>query len=136
VLRVLVDADNVDPVRLAPVLELLGRVRDEVRITVSGRPEALARSSWPAGAEQLPTVGWQRADLALAGAYRPTRDPLVLVSGDGDFALLATRHPGAVLVVSGAASSRLRDGTTVVDPAAEGVQPVRSWLDANGVDTD
>jgi hypothetical protein len=33
-----------------------------------------------------------------------------------------------VLVISGAASSRLRDGTTVVDPATEGTAPIVSWL--------
>jgi hypothetical protein len=133
VLRVLVDADNVAPRRLAPVLDLLSEVVDEVRLTASGRPQALGRSSWPADAELIASAGWQRADLALADAYRATRDPLILVSGDGDFGLLAGRHPGAVLVVSGAASGRLRDGTTVVDPATEGVAPIRAWLRANGI---
>ncbi len=133
-LRVLVDADNVAPPRLAPVLALLAEVTDEVQLSASGRPQALERLSWPPGAELLPTSGWQRADLALAEAYRPSTDPLVLVSGDGDFGLLAARHPGPVLVVSGAASGRLRDGTTVVDPAAEGVAPIVSWLSHYGIE--
>jgi hypothetical protein len=133
VLQVLVDADNVAPPRLAPVLKLLAEVPD-VRITASGRRSALARLDWPEQAHLLPSTGWQRADLALAQAYRPTDDPLLLVSGDGDFGLLATRHPGPVLVVSGAASGRLRDGTTVVDPATEGVGPIRAWLAQCGIE--
>jgi hypothetical protein len=133
VLRVLVDADNVAPARLSPVLVLLGHVSDEVQLTASGRAGALARLDWPEHAECIATSGWQRADLALAEAYVPSDDPLVLVSGDGDFGLLASRHPGPVLVVSGAASGRLRDGTTVVDPAAEGVEPIRAWLRHHGV---
>jgi hypothetical protein len=131
--RVLVDADNVAPRRLQLVLTALSDVDDPVQLTASGRPEALARLTWPATAELIATAGWQRADLALAQAYTPSEDPLVLVSGDGDFGLLASRHPGPVLVISGAASGRLRDATTVVDPATEGVQPIRDWLRANGV---
>jgi hypothetical protein len=130
---VLVDADNVGPPRLAPVLALLARVEGAVELSASGRPQALEGLRWPAGAELLPTSGWQRADLALAAAYRPSTDPLVLVSGDGDFGLLASRHPGPVLVISGAASGRLRDATTVVDPATEGVAPVVAWLGHHGV---
>jgi hypothetical protein len=130
---VLVDADNVTPPRLGPVLELLTRVGDEVHLTAAGRAAAIERSTWPADAELVAIAGWQRADLALAAAYRPSDDPLVLVSGDGDFGLLATRHPGPVLVVSGAASGRLRGGTTVVDPAAEGVAPITAWLRHHGI---
>jgi hypothetical protein len=133
VLQVLVDADNVAPPRLAPVLALLAQVPD-VRLTASGRRSALARLTWPKQARLLPSTGWQRADLALARAYLPNDDPLLLVSGDGDFGLLATRHPGAVLVVSGAASARLRDGTTVVDPATDGVGPIRAWLAHQGIE--
>ena len=125
-LRVLVDADNVVPRRVEPVLALLTDV--PVRITASGRGEALARVSWPAGTELLEHAGWQRADLALADAYSPAAEPLVLITGDGDFGLLASRHPGPVLVISGAASARLRDGTTVVDPALDGLAPVEAWL--------
>ena len=120
VVQVLVDADNVAPPRLAPVLELLAGSSDEVHLSASGRREALDRLSWPPSAELLPTAGWQRADLALAEAYRPSTDPLVLVSGDGDFGLLASRHPGPVLVVSGAASGRLRDGDDGGRPGSRG----------------
>ena len=127
-LRVLVDADNVAPQRIEPVLALLTDVPG-VRITASGRAQALAGLSWPDGTELLEHAGWQRADLALADAYSPAAEPLVLISGD--FGLLATRHPGPVLVISGAASARLRDGTTVVDPALDGLAPVEAWLAAN-----
>jgi hypothetical protein len=130
VLRVLVDADNVVAQRVEPVLALFAVVPD-VRITASGRPEALDRVSWPVGSELLAHAGWQRADVALAESYEPSDDPLVLISGDGDFGLLASRHPGPVLVVSGSPSGRLRDGTTVVDPALEGLAPVRAWLNAS-----
>ena len=133
-LQVLVDADNVAPPRLAPVLALLAEVTD-VRITASGRAVALHRLAWPHGTILLPHTGWQRADLALAAAYVPADEPLLLVSGDGDFGLLASRHPGPVLVVSGAASGRLREGTTVVDPAAEGMAPIRNWLSHHGIET-
>lgn len=126
-LRVLIDADNVVPQRIRPVLALLAGIED-ARITASGRQQALDRIDWPERAELLAHAGWQQADLALAAAYSPTPDPLLLISGDGDFGLLASRHPGPVLVVSGAASGRLRDGTTVVDPATEGIDSIRSWL--------
>jgi hypothetical protein len=55
---------------------------------------------------------------------------LVLVTGDGDFALLAARHAGPVLVISGAPSARLRQAATVVDPALDGLHPIEVWLDA------
>jgi hypothetical protein len=138
-LQVLVDADNVAPPRLQPVLDLLSALvdadpgRSGTRITASGRRAALDRLSWPAGASLLEHEGWQRADLALAEAYSPAATPLILVTGDGDFALLAARHPGDVLVVSGAASGRLREHAVVVDPATEGTAPIRSWLAAHGV---
>jgi hypothetical protein len=131
VLRVLIDADNVAARRVQPVLDLLLGEAD-VRITASGRSAALDRLHLPDGAEALVHAGWQRADVALAAAYEPSSDPLVLVTGDGDFGLLAARHPGPVLVISGAASVRLRDGTTVVDPATEGMAPIASWLAAYG----
>jgi hypothetical protein len=126
-LRVLVDADNVVAQRIEPVLALVAGVPG-VRITASGRARALARVNWPAGTELLEQAGWQQADLALAAAYSPADEPLLLITGDGDFGLLASRHPGPVLVVSGAASGRLRDGTLVVDPAAEGLAAIRAWL--------
>jgi hypothetical protein len=128
VLSVLIDADNVAPRRVQPVLDLL---QDRpVLVVASGRAAALARLHLPAGTRLLPSSGWQRADVALAEAYRPSTEPMILISGDGDFGLLATRHPGPVLVISGAASGRLRDGTTVVDPAVEGTAPVSAWLAA------
>jgi hypothetical protein len=130
-MQVLVDADNVLPARIQPVVDLLARV-PAVRIVVTGRAAALAEVTWPSGAAVEPAAGWQRADLALARAYLPSDDPLVLVSGDGDFGLLAARHPGPVLVISGAASNALRASATVIDPAAVGIEPVRAWLDAVG----
>lgn len=138
-LQVLVDADNVAPPRLQPVLDLLSALLDadpgqsDTGITASGRRAALDRLSWPAGTSVLEHEGWQRADLALAEAYSPGEHPLILVTGDGDFALLAARHPGDVLVVSGAASSRLRDHALVVDPATEGTAGIQAWLSAHGV---
>ncbi len=126
-LRILVDADNVLPSRVQPVLDLAHRVT-RTRITASGSGAALLRVEWPAGTELIAQTGWQRADLALAAAYRPTADPLLLITGDGDFGLLAARHPGPVLVVSGAASARLREGTTVIDPAADGVGAIADWI--------
>jgi hypothetical protein len=133
VLKVLVDADNVTARRLQPVLVLLGALTDDVQLTASGRPQGLAGAAWPAGSVLLPHAGWQRADAALAKAYRPDDDPLILISGDSDFALLVDRHPGPVLVISGAPSGRLRDSSTIVDPATEGVEPIRQWLSANGI---
>ena len=129
--RVLVDADNVAPVRLRPLLDVLADVGVAIELTASGRPSALDAVTWPDGAQLLAHAGWQRADAALADAYQPADVPLILVSGDGDFGLLAQRHPGPVLVISAAASSRLRDAAMVVDPATEGVEPVRAWLRAH-----
>jgi hypothetical protein len=126
-LRVLIDADNVAPRRVQPVLDLVAG-RADVHITASGRDAALGRLELPEAAEILIHAGWQRADVALAEAYVPSDDPLVLITGDGDFGLLATRHPGPVLVISGAASLRLRDGTSVVDPATDGLAPIAAWL--------
>jgi hypothetical protein len=127
----LVDADNVAPSRLLPVLEALSNAAVTMQLTASGRRSALDRVDWPADSELLVHSGWQRADAALAAAYSPSADPLVLISGDGDFALLAARHPGPVLVISGAASMRLRERATVVDPALEGTEPILAWLRAH-----
>ena len=121
-----------DPSPLAPDVytqDLLAELPD-VRITASGRDTALRRLQLPETADVLVHAGWQRADLALAEAYEPATDALVLITGDGDFGLLASRHAGAVLVVSGAASGRLREGTSVIDPATDGLDPIRSWLAA------
>ncbi len=128
---VLVDADNVAAGRVQPVVELLADRAPWAALVASGRPEALARVRWPATAELLAHAGWQRADMALARAYVPSSEPLILVSGDGDFGLLAARHPGPVLVVSGAASARLREHALVVDPATDGTGPIRQWLAAH-----
>jgi hypothetical protein len=130
VLQVLVDADNVAARRVQPVLDLLISLGTPARLTASGRRSALQRLRWPVAAQLLEQSGWQQADLALAAAYSPSADPLLLITGDGDFGLLATRHPGPVLVISGAPSNRLRPGTTVVDPAADGLQPITEWLAA------
>jgi hypothetical protein len=127
VIQVLVDADNVDPVRTGAVLAALAGAETEV--VVAGHPRALARTAWPEAATVVAAAGWQSADLVLAAAYRPSEDPLVLVSGDGDFGLLVGRHNGPVLVVSEAASYRLVGGrVTVVDPAIDGVEPLRQWV--------
>lgn len=130
----LVDADNVAARRLQPVLDLLRLVEGTVAVTASGRQQALDKLAWPAAAELLAHAGWQRADAALAEAYSPSAEPLILVSGDGDFGLLAARHPGPVLVVSGTPSGRLRDSGLMVDPAVDGVAPIRAWLAASGVE--
>lgn len=130
----LVDADNLGATRLQPVLDLLARLPETaVQLTGSGRRAALRRVRWPAGAQLLEHSGWQRADLALAQEYLPDTEPLLLVTGDGDFALLAARHPGPVLVVSGTASGRLREHAPVVDPAVDGIAPIASWLAALGI---
>lgn len=130
-LQVLVDADNVRPARLQPVLDLLDGLGTPFALIASGRQQALDAARWPDGATLLAHAGWQRADMALADAYEPSHDSLLLVTGDGDFGLLAARHSGPVLVVSGAASNRLRDAATVVDPAVDGTEPIRAWLSAN-----
>lgn len=131
-IQVLVDADNVDTSRIAAVLAAVRAAvpSGDVRMTVAGRPAAIESTEWPSYAEVVVAAGWQRADLVLAAAYVPDDRPLVLVSGDGDFGLLVTRHPGPALVVSEAASARLREGVTVVDPAVDGPDALRRWLDA------
>ncbi len=129
----LVDADNMPARRLQPVLDAvaaLAAAGRSVAVIASGRPAVLDRLSWPPGTVLLASSGWQRADVALADAYRPSGDPLVLVTGDGDFALLAARHPGPVLVVSDAASGRLREAATVVDPVRDGTAGILDWVTA------
>jgi hypothetical protein len=134
VVQVLVDADNLTATRLRLLVEALSDVpADEVRMVVAGGRGAVEGVAWPEHAEVLVATGWQRADVVLVEAYEAHGDrqsPLVLASGDGDFALLASRHGGAVLVVSGSPSSRLRENATVVDPAMAGVEPLRRWLRA------
>ncbi len=129
-LQVLVDADNVDPVRTAAVLDALPAYGGVIELVVAGHPRALARVSWPAYADVREAQGWQHADVVLAGAYRPGSHPLVLVSGDGDFALLVARHHGPVLVVSEAPSARLRGELALVDPVVDGLDRLRDWFAA------
>lgn len=126
-LQVLVDADNVDAARVAALLRALPATG--VRMTVAGHAAALDAVDWPAYADVVEAAGWQRADLVLAAAYRLDEQPLVLVSGDGDFAQLVDRHGGPALVVSEAASYRLR-GAAVVDPLVDGPTVVEQWLQA------
>jgi hypothetical protein len=125
VLQVLIDADNVPRSRLVAVLAVLPR---DAEIVVAGSPQILDRIGWPAGARLLPRTGWQRADLELAAAYRQDDGPLILVSGDGDFAHLARRHGGHVLVVSQAPSAQLRGVGTTLDPVHDGPDAIRDWL--------
>jgi len=124
-----VDADNVPAARIVTLLGAVAAL-DDVRLVAVGHPEALAAVNWPAGAQLTAASGWQRADLLLAAAYRPDNAPLVLVSGDGDFGLLAARHPGPVLVVSEAPSGRLRAAATVIDPVHDGPGRLEQWLTA------
>ena len=126
-IQVLVDADNVDAIRVARVLAALP---PGVRLVAAGHPEALGAVDWPPSAELLEERGWQRADLALAAAYLPSDDPLLLVTGDSDFALLAARHGGPVLVVSEAPSHRLRAVVPVHDPAVDDPGDLRRWIEA------
>jgi RimJ/RimL family protein N-acetyltransferase len=131
-LLVLVDADNVFPARLQPVLDLLGIQSLQRHIVAAGSPTALARLRWPAATKLEPATGWQRADLVLAAAYAPSEVPLLLITGDGDFGLLAANHPGPVLVVSGAPSGRLRAAAATIDPAVDGLHAMQEWLEAIG----
>ena len=134
VVQVLVDADNLTSARLRLLVEALEALEPaDVRMVVAGAGAAVEDVAWPSYAEVLHATGWQRADVVLVEAYEASGDretPLVLASGDGDFALLASRHGGPVLVVSGSPSSRLRDNATVVDPAMVGVDPLLRWLRA------
>jgi hypothetical protein len=125
VLQVLVDADNLHRARVSALLVALP---DDAVITASGSPAALSAVVWPADTVLLPRTGWQRADLELAAAYRPDDGPLVLASGDGDFAQLGRRHAGHVLVVSDSPSAHLRAVGTVLDPVHEGAEAVRAWI--------
>jgi hypothetical protein len=128
--QVLVDADNLD----VPRLRLLVAALDPgpcAEIVVAGAPAVLEAIDWPPHAQVLPASGWQGADLLLARAYRADDQPLLLATGDGDFAQLARRHPGPVLLVSGTASrSRTLAGPriTPTDPAADGGAALRSWI--------
>lgn len=133
-MQVLIDADNVHPVRVRALLSALATLGldrgPDLSMTVSGRPSALAEIEWPTGAVLIEQTGWQRADVALADAYRQEHAPLVIASGDGDFGQLVAQHPGPVLVVAAAESTagRLRDLATVVDPVHAGIDRLVNWL--------
>lgn len=124
----LVDADNLPVARLRAVLRALPR--GGVELVVAGSHRALAAVDWPERATVTAVEGWQQADLVLARAYRQGLDPLVLVSGDGDFAHLAVSHAGPVLVVSDRPAGPLRRAGTVIDPVLDGVDGIRRWFDA------
>ncbi|HEX2264190.1 MAG TPA: hypothetical protein VHH52_10635 [Pseudonocardiaceae bacterium] len=132
--QVLVDADNVDVPRLrllVAALEAVLEASPSAGVVVAGAPAALDAVDWPLGAQVLPASGWQGADLLLARAYRADEQPLLLATGDGDFAQLARRHPGPVLLVSGTSSrSRAFIGPRIstTDPASDGGAQLRSWL--------
>jgi hypothetical protein len=127
---VLVDADNLDVPRLRLLVAALD-IAPSADIVVAGAPEALEAIDWPPQAQVFPASGWQGADLLLARTYRAEDRPLLLATGDGDFAQLARRHPGPVLLVSGT-SSRSRSLTgpriTPTDPADDGGAALRSWI--------
>ncbi|HVE95774.1 MAG TPA: hypothetical protein VNA67_02130 [Pseudonocardiaceae bacterium] len=128
--QVLIDADNFDVPRLRLLVAAL-EAAPSAKVVVAGAPAALGAVDWPAGAQVLPASGWQSADLLMARAYRPDDRPLLLATGDGDFAQLARRHPGPVLLVA-ERSRRSRAFTgpriTTTDPAADGGADLRSWL--------
>jgi hypothetical protein len=128
--QVLVDADNLDVPRLRLLVVALD-IAPSADVVVAGAPTALEALDWPPQAQVLPASGWQGADLLLASAYHADDQPLLLATGDGDFAQLARRHPGPVLLVGGT-SSRSRAFTgpriTITDPAADGGAHLRSWL--------
>jgi hypothetical protein len=127
---VLVDADNLDVPRLRLLVAAL-EAASSADIVVAGASETLEAIDWPARAQVLPATGWQGADLLLARAYRAEDRPLLLATGDGDFAQLARRHPGPVLLVSGTSSrSRALSGPriTPTDPATDGGAALRSWI--------
>jgi hypothetical protein len=133
--QVLVDADNLDVPRLrllVAALEAALEASSFVDVVVAGAPPALDAVDWPLRAQVLPASGWQGADLLLARAYRADDRPLLLATGDGDFAQLARRHPGPVLLVGGTSSrSRAFTGPRIMttDPAADGGAQLRAWLE-------
>lgn len=127
-IQVLIDADNISAPRLRAFLRAVPMA--EVELTVAGGPRALSAVDWPRGARVQEAEGWQQADLFLVAAYRPGDAPLVLVTGDGDFSLVASTHAGPVLIISDRPASRLRASGTVVDPVVDGIDAVRHWFDA------
>lgn len=133
--QVLVDADNLDVPRLrllVTALEAALEASPSAGVVVAGAPAVLDALDWPPAAQVLPARGWQSADLLLARTYRADDRPLLLATGDGDFAQLARRHPGPVLLVSGTSSrSRAFIGPRIstTDPASDGGAQLRSWLE-------
>ncbi|MDT7716585.1 MAG: hypothetical protein QOH09_2577 [Pseudonocardiales bacterium] len=130
-MQVLIDADNLDVPRLRLLVAAL-EATPPGDVVIAGAPTALEAVDWPVQAQVLPATGWQGADILLARAYQTDGRPLLLATGDGDFAQLARRHPGIVLVVSGTSSrSRTFVGPRIstTDPAADGGAQLRSWLD-------
>ena len=126
-LQVLIDADNLPEPRLRALVRALP---GDARVVVAGSPRAIAAMAWPDRAEVVEVEGWQQADAVLARAYRPDAEPLLLASGDGDFAWLLARHPGPTLVVADRPSRRLRDASPTIDPVTDGLPRLRAWLDA------
>lgn len=129
--QVLIDADNLDVPRLRLLVAAL-EATPPGDVVIAGAPTALEAVDWPVQAQVLPATGWQGADILLARAYQTDGRPLLLATGDGDFAQLARRHPGIVLVVSGTSSrSRTFVGPRIstTDPATDGGAQLRSWLD-------
>ncbi|MGB7795159.1 MAG: hypothetical protein WBL53_02690 [Pseudonocardiaceae bacterium] len=133
--QVLIDADNLGVPRLRLLVAAL-EAAPSGDVVIAGAPAALEAVDWPPQAQVLPASGWQGADILLARAYRTDDRPLLLATGDGDFAQLARRHPGPVLVVGGAFSrSRTFAGPRIAtnDPAADGGAQLRAWLDRHAV---
>jgi hypothetical protein len=130
-MQVLIDADNLTVPRLRLLVVALD-VAPSAEVVVAGAPSAVEALDWPPQAQVLPASGWQGADLLLVRAYHADDQPLLLATGDGDFAQLARRHPGPVLLVGGT-SSRSRAFTgpriTITDPADDGGAHLRSWLE-------
>jgi hypothetical protein len=128
--QVIVDADNLDVPRLRLLVDALA-VISGADVVVAGAPAALEAVDWPLHAQVLPATGWQGADLLLAHAYHAKAQPLLLATGDGDFAQLARRHPGPVLLVS-STSNRSHNlaapNITPTDPALDGGAQLRAWL--------
>jgi hypothetical protein len=133
-MQVLVDADNLDVPRLRLLVAAL-QAASCADVVVAGASAVLNAVDWPPDTQLIPATGWQGADLLLARAYRAEDRPLLLATGDGDFAQLARRHPGPVLVVSSTANrSHNLTAPHVVptDPALDGGAQLRAWLLSEG----
>ncbi len=128
-IQILIDADNVTPAARVEAL-LDAAPLDVCEIVAAGRRRALDTVRWPAGAVLHEASAEEDADALLIRAYRRSNEPLVLASGDGGFASLATGHPGPVLIVSVKPSKRLQAAGTVIDPISEGGgDALRRWFD-------